>query len=141
MPSRFAFHREVKEEASSPPSYAQQMAGTVFDVPASKPGALPTSQKAARRATLSAKSIAARMLAVYASERRPLTPDQVAGILGRDILSVRPRASQALRRGYLVETTKEVPTDHGGESTALEITELGKKVVRNLGLLGPGWAP
>ena len=119
------------------PAVRDQLAGTMFDLPASRAGALPTSAKAARTAALRSDSIAAQVLARYAAAARPLTPDQVADFLGRDVLSVRPRASQALRRGYLRATGQEVPTEHGGEATALEITDLGKRtVVSRLRLLG-----
>src|SRR3990167_803238 len=120
------------------PAVGDQLAGTpLFDLPESRAGALPTSAKAAATAAMRSDSTAAQMLAVYATAPHPLTPDQVAGVLGRDVLSIRPRASQLLKRGYLRATSVEAPTEHGGEATALEITERGRVVVANLGLLGP----
>ena len=108
---------------------------SLFSDPCSRAGALPTSQRAAQRAKMFASSVAARMLLVYATSESGLTPDQVAGVMGRDVLSVRPRASQALRAGYLIPTGEELPTRHGGTAMVLRITELGLRVVRNLGLL------
>lgn len=102
-------------------------APSLFDAP-SKRGSLPTSaaQGHAIRETLGARRHA--LLQVYYEYPASLTADEAGQRLGWPPLSVRPRASELLKAGWLEDSGATRPTLGGGKGAALRISDKGATV-------------
>ena len=70
-----------------------------------------TSATAASQIAEDARALRLRCLLVLRD--RPSTADEVAGILGRSILSVRPRLSELVARGYIEDTGERRRNESG----------------------------
>lgn len=102
-------------------------APSLFDAP-SKRGALPTSaaQGHAIREALGARRHT--LLQVYYEYPASLTPDEAGQRLGWPPLSVRPRASEMAKIGWLADSGTTRPTLGGGKGAALRISDKGATV-------------
>lgn len=91
----------------------------------------PTSAKAARRASLTAKSNAFRILSDLEANG-PSTPDEVARRIGLKALQVRPRfTTPLLENGWIAPTGLErTSTEFEGQAYVCAITPAGRQVLK-----------
>lgn len=101
--------------------HAEERAKRYPEVPGSK--GLPTSALAAREVESKAALLRERVQRVYATCENPdgLNPDEVADILGEDVLSIRPRCSELLKcePPYLEVSHITRPSSRGKPSMCL----------------------